>query len=137
MADKIDVAGLLAEEIELLDIFMQQTRQQHQILTASEVDSQALNASLAERRKTLERLGQVHGSLASSGGLTAQQQGSISALLDEIQKLDGQNIKLAEDHMNQARGQAKQASQSRKGVAGYNRTDIAGGQTSALFDKKQ
>lgn len=130
------VGRLFNQCLTLLEEFMAHTKEQHGILTSEEMDAEALNESLNRRKVALDGLNETYNAIEAAGGLEAEQRDCIAALLAEIQKLDNQNLALADQRARELKNQARQASQSRKAVTGYGKTDIAGGPTSEMFDKK-
>ena len=74
------------------------------------------------------RLADLEALIAAFEGQTAQQR-------EAIQAMDDENIRLADSHAAALRTEARQMTQTRKGVSTYGRSDLIGSESQ--FDKKQ
>jgi len=128
----MDIDPRLADLEALVAAFEGQTAQQRELLTQVVLDTEKLSESLLTRRTVLERMGAAFEALAAGGGPDL---GALLKRLEAIQAMDDENIRLADSHAAALRTEARQMTQTRKGVSTYGRSDLIGSESQ--FDKKQ
>jgi chromatin segregation and condensation protein Rec8/ScpA/Scc1 (kleisin family) len=114
------------------EAYLELTRQQRLLLEADALDDAALAGSLKARQALLPQVEATLKALPEGDPVRA----ALVGYLREARDMDEENLRLASRHHTRMRTEARQQSQTRKGVSGYSRTDLAGGVPST-FDKKQ
>ena len=128
----MDIDPRLADLEALVAAFEGQTAQQRELLTQAVLDTEKLSESLLTRRAVLEQMGAAFEVLTAEDG---PETGHLLERLEAIQAMDDENIRLADSHAAALREQARQMTQTRKGVSTYGRNDLAGSESQ--FDKTQ
>ena len=116
----------------LVEAFERQTAEQRALLSREALDTEKLSESLAARRIVLEQMRVAFDALTDEGGAELA---PLVARLEVAQAMDDENIRLADNHAEALRSEARQMTQTRKGVSSYGRHDLAGSESK--FDKKQ